>query len=221
MKDSNQYVEQPVLIAYAEDHELVRSCLVSCLEETGGIKVIFEAKNGLELIAFLERSSFIPDICIIDIKMPEMDGFATVTKIKKKWNAIKILVLSAYQQDEYIVQMILAGANGYLSKDCTLKELKNAILSIYEHDMYISELFSQKQIAAVQYGTVKLPDLTEKELQLLRLSIKDISYHEIAALMKTTYKSVEGYRSKIFQKLGIKTRVGMAIYAVRFGYVSI
>lgn len=208
-------------VAYAEDHDLVRGTVIEYLENLGGIKVIIEAGNGRELISRIEDSSVMPDVCLVDIIMPEMNGFETVANIKRKWNDIKILVLSGFLSEEYLIKMILAGANGYLTKKVKPREIKKAIEDVHEFGLYNSELFTPRFINDVRNKRIALPQLTGKEIQLLKLSIEDKTFDEIAQLMNTSSKSIEGHRNRLYTKLGIKTRAGLAIYAVRFGYVAI
>jgi len=115
-KDKNKF-EQPILVAFADDHLLVRESIVSFIEMLGGIKVIIEADNGKTLIEQIEHSKIMPDTCIIDIQMPEMNGFETVKILKERWPQINILVLSGFKDDLY-AQMIRLGVNGYLLKNC-------------------------------------------------------------------------------------------------------
>ena len=211
----------PINVAYAEDHITVRETISFFLESQGEIKIIIKAANGLSLIQQIEQSKTKPDVCVIDIKMPKMDGFETVSAIKHRWPEMKILALSGYQREEFIIKLILAGVHGYLSQSDHPREISNAIKEVHRNDYYYGEHFSPKLLAAVRSHEKSMPELTEMETQLLRLSLEDLTYAEIAKIMQTTPKSVEGYRSKLFQKLGVKSKVGLAKYAVRFGYVSI
>lgn len=213
--------EKIINIAFADDHASLRESITVFLEMLGGIKVIIKATNGRELIQKIESSDVKPDVCVIDIMMPKMNGFETVPRIRHKWPKMKILVLSGFLREEYIVKMICAGANGYMSKNCHPQEIKQAITEIRQNGIYNSENFTPKLIAAVRENVLTQPKLTEKELQLLKWCIEDMTYAEIAVKMHTSQKSVEGYRNKLFQKLGVKTKVGLAIYAVTYGYVTI
>lgn len=213
--------DDPIYVAFAEDHMTVRETVPLFLEMQGGIKVIIKASNGDDLLQRIERSTIKPDVCLMDIMMPKMNGFEAVSRLKHKWPEIKILVLSGFLREEYIIKMIRSGANGYLSKDCHPKEIKKAILEVMRNDIYNSENFTPRLIAAVREDETKIPKLTEKEMQLLKWCIEDMTYAEIAQHMQTSQKSVEGYRNKLFHKLGVKTKVGLAMYAIRYGYVTI
>ena len=204
-------------ILLIEDDTKIRAILKEILQEKN--HDVDEAGDGQEGLKKLEQGAY--DLCICDIKMPKMDGFETVSAIKHRWPEMKILALSGYQREEFIIKMILAGVHGYLSKSDHPREISNAIKEVHRNDYYYGEHFSPKLLAAVRSHEKSMPELTEMETQLLRLSLEDLTYAEIAKIMQTTPKSVEGYRSKLFQKLGVKSKVGLAKYAVRFGYVSI
>ena len=211
----------PVLVALADDHQLLRESVIPHIEDTGDIKVIINAANGRELVEAIEQAKALPDVCLIDIMMPDMDGFQTVPLLKKKWPQIKILILTSYLREAYVVQMIYAGVNGYLSKNSHPRTVKEAIRHVQEYDIYCNEIFCLKDIKAVREGKKVLPKLTQKELQLLRYCIEDLTYLEIADKMGTSQKSIEGYRHRLFQKTGAKTRTGLALFAVRYGYLAI
>ena len=212
---------QPILIALVDDHQLLRESVIPRIEDEGDISVVIQAGNGKELIAAIGKKKVVPQVCLLDIMMPEMDGFATVAYIKKNWPDMKILILTSYMRDAYILQMIYAGVNGYLTKNSHPKTVKEAIRHVVEFDIYCNELFCLKDIKAVREGKMELPRLSGKEIQLLKYCIEDLTYLEIARSMNTSQKSVEGYRNKLFQKLNVKSRTGLAMYAVRYGYVVV
>lgn len=210
-----------IKVAYAEDHDMVRETVVDFLEKLGGIRFIIQAENGRELIEKIESSKVKPDVCLIDIVMPEMNGFDTVARLRRLWPEMKILILSGYQNEEYLIKMILSGADGYLTKKSNPVDIKRAIVDVHEYGLYNTELFTTKFINDVRSNRISIPHLTGKELQLLKLSIEDKTYEEIAAIMNITLKSVEGHRLRLFHKLEVKTRAGLAMYAVKYGYVTI
>ncbi len=211
----------PILVAYADDHTAVRKGIIAFITALGGIKVVIEANNGAELIKAMEQAETVPEICIIDIKMPVMNGFETISVLKQKWKNVKVLVLSTFIEELYVLKMIRLGANGYLSKSCDPEEIKAALVSIRNNGMYFSDFFSQKIAVALDNRHIKLPKLTEKELQLLKYCCSDHTYVQIAEMMNTTQKSVEGYRDSLFRKLKVNSRVSLAMFAIKSGIVTV
>lgn len=218
---TNTLDSPPVYIAYAEDHSFVRTTIVDYLQKLGGIEIMIQAGNGRELIEKISAAKILPQVCLIDIAMPEMNGFETVVAIKKRWSKIKLLVLSGFLSEEYVIRMILSGVDGYLTKNSDAMVIKQAIIDLHQTGWCNTELITPKFLKSVRSGKFDLPHLTGKEIQLLKLSIQDKTYEEIAALMDSTPKSIEGHRSRLYAKLEVKTRAGLAMYAVRYGYVTI
>jgi DNA-binding NarL/FixJ family response regulator len=216
-KDSPE--DKKILVAFADDHTTVRKTVAAFLTGLGGIEVIIQAANGKELIDAIEASERKPDVVVVDINMPVMNGFETVLRLKERWEHIRILVLTTFMDELYVCKMIRYGANGYLSKDCDPEEIKRALVAICEQGMYYSDFFVEK-MAVVVKDKKKEPRITERELQFMKHCISDLTYFQIASLMKTTQKSVEGYRDSLFRKLGINSRVGLAIFAIKSGLVT-
>lgn len=210
-----------VTVAFAEDHISVRKGIISYLHDLGGVKVTIEAGNGRELLEKLEHSKKRPDVCMIDIVMPEMNGFETVVAIRQKWPDMKILILSTYSDDLYVVKMIRYGVNGYLNKSCSPDEIKNALIAIYQRGNYHSEFFIEKTAMAIQDHSMLIPRLSEKELQFLELCCTEMTYAKIAEVMKTTPKSVDGYRDSLFRKLNINNRISLVLFAIKTGIVTL
>jgi len=206
-------------IAYADDHKIVRKGIISFMNELGGINVVAEANNGRELIDNIIKSDIVPDVCILDISMPVMNGFDTIVELKKRWPNIKVLVLTIFQTDIYIIRMIMYGANGYLLKNCDPEEIKKALTTICNNGVYFSDSTARHFFNAVQNEEIKLPSLTAREMQVLHMCCSDLSYAQIAEKIGTTTRSVEGYRDSLFKKLKTGSRVSLAMFAVQFGLV--
>ena len=213
--------ELVIRVAYADDHKVVRKGIISFINRLGGIQVDIEADNGRDLIKQIEAAKEIPDICMLDINMPEMNGFDTIIELKKKWPDIKVLVLTVFDVEIYIIRMIMYGANGYLLKSCDPDEIKNAIVSIYNHGMYYSDVVTRHFFNSVKNKEIKIPNLTGREIQVLNLCCGDLSYAQIAEKIGTTTRSVEGYRDSLFKKLNTNSRVSLAMFAVQFGLVPV
>lgn len=210
----------PILVAFAEDHLAVRKGIIAFIEKLGGLKIIIETSNGKALIEHIEKSNPLPDVCIIDIQMPVMNGFETVSILKSKWPQINVLILTAIIEELHAIRMIKLGANGYLLKNCRPEEIKQAVTAIHENGVYFNDFFAQKLFAAVQSKTVKLPHLSEMETRILKYTCTELTYGQIAKEMKTTITKVEGYRDNLHKKLGVKSRVGLALFAIRSGIVT-
>lgn len=219
--DNLHNLKIPITVAYADDHIAVRKGIISYLHDLGGIKVILEANNGRELIEQLDKCTKRPDVCLIDIKMPEMNGFETVSIIKQKWADQKILILSTYTEDMYVIRMIRAGVNGFLSKACDPEEIKKALISIFRDGVYSSDLYVEKAMLSVRNPKLMIPNLSERERRFLILSCSDYTYAQIAQVMVCTAKSVEGYRDSLFKKLQIKNRASLVLFAIKSGIVPI
>jgi len=211
----------PIRIAYAEDHTIVRKGVIALLESLGGIVVDIEAENGKELISKIEMTGQLPDVCVLDIDMPVMNGFETLIYLKKKWPEIKTLVLTLYHEDLYIIKMIRNGANGYLVKRCSPHEIKKALQSICNNGYYYSEVANHQYFKLVNNKVIRLPNFTPKEIEVLRYSCTDLSYAEIGEKMKTTQRSVEGIRDSLFKKLDVHSRSSLVICAIKYGIVTI
>jgi two-component system invasion response regulator UvrY len=210
-----------VYVAYAEDHLLVRETIVSFLEAQGEIKFIIQADNGKELLEKIKQSNIKPHVCIVDIVMPEMNGFETVSKLRADGSSMKILVLSGHLSEGFFIEMLLAGSHGYLTKNQSPQDIKKAILDVHHFGVCNMEHVSSQFLKRAKkecIDKIKTP-LSGKELQLLKLSIEDKTYDDIAEKMGLTSKSVEGHRKRLFDKLGVKTRAGLVMYAVQYGYV--
>lgn len=210
-----------IRIAYAEDHPIVRMGVVSYINSFEGMHVDIEADDGKTLITALEKATDFPDICLLDISMPGMNGFETIVELKQRWPELKVLVFTVFEIDMYIIRMIKYGANGYLLKSCNSEEIKRAIYAIHNTGMYYSDKVTSQFIQDIRANVIKLPKLTDRDMQILKYACSDLRYSEIAEAMGTTTKSVEGARDYLFKKLNVNSRTGLAMYAVQFGIVPI
>jgi len=213
--------ESIIHVAYAEDHKAVRKGIISFINDLGGIQVDIEADNGNDLIQQIQKAKELPDVCILDINMKGMNGFETIQELKKKWPAIKVLVLTIFDLEMYIIRMILYGANGYLLKSCDPEEIKNAVIAIHKYGIYYSEVATRQFFKAVHNKEIKLPQFTTKELQLLHYCSSDLSYSQIAEKTGTTKRAVEGHRDSLFKKLNTHSRICLALFAVQFGLTQL
>jgi len=216
-------MEQDLIIhiAFADDHTILRKGVISLLDSIGGVVVDIEADDGQELLDKLEQVDVLPHICMIDFSMPQLDGYGALLQIRKRWPDMKTLILTAFNSELYVIRMMQAGANGYLLKKSDVAELKEALISIHNHGYYYSECANSTLFHLVKTNSIKLQHFTESEIEMLKYCCSEFSYGQIAQKMNTTLSSVEGIRDRLFLKLNLNSRVGLALFAVQFGLVKI
>lgn len=215
-------------LALVDDHTLFRKGLINLIEMVNRDYVIlFEADNGVDLQKKIDLNNQ-PDIILMDINMPGMDGFASVQWLKDNFPLINILVVSMIEKEETIVRMLKLGVKGYLCKDVEPKELGDALQSILNKGFYYTDFITGKLVHSLQYnengnGTVSEPAklMNDRELDFLKLACSEFTYNEIASRMFLSPKTIDGYRNALFEKLNVKSRVGLALYAVKHGLVQL
>jgi two-component system invasion response regulator UvrY len=213
-------------IAMADDHVMLRNGLATLLKEAG-YAVLFQASNGQEFIEKLKAQD-LPQVALMDINMPGMDGFETALWLKKAHPQIKVLALSMLDDETAIIRMLRAGAKGYVLKDSDPEELQRAIDAIANHGFYHSEMVSGKLIHAINnldendpFAETIPTQLNEKETDFLRWACTDFSYKEIAGKMGVSPRTVDGYRDALQEKLNCKGRIGLALWAIKNNLVVI
>ena len=211
-----------ITVALVDDHVLLRKGLAALLVEKS-YDVVFQADNGRNFIDNCCNKGIIPQVLLLDINMPVMDGYETAEWVRDHHPEMRILALSVFDDEHAIIKMLHKGARGYLLKDCEPEELKTAIDNIAVKGFYHSELVSTKLIHSMSGpdSQQQRPGLTEKELQFLKLSCSELTYKEIAVKMGLSPRTVDGYRDALFEKLGIRSRVGLAIYAIKNRVVQV
>lgn len=210
-------------IVLVDDHSLLRNGLAGMLKESG-YTILFEADNGREFTEKLKTNGE-PDIVLLDINMPVMDGYATAAWIKANHPNIKVLALSMYDEEESIIRMLKNGARGYVLKDAHPSDLKAAIESILTKGFYYSEMVTGRLMRSIidsgdEEKAAELK-LTERELEFLKLAASELTYKEIAEQMHVSPRTIDGYRDDLFEKLNIKSRVGLVLYAIKNGIVTV
>jgi two-component system, NarL family, invasion response regulator UvrY len=209
-------------IALADDHTILRKGVSEILSKFDDLSVIMEANNGKELIAKLHAATTLPDVCIVDINMPEMNGYDTAAEIKKHWPDIKILALSMYDTELNVIKMLRKGANGYVLKDTDPEDLRVAINKVYKDGFYHSELVTGRMLNILHDPDGKMSvELNDRELQFLGFCCTELTYKEIADQMFLSPRTIDGYRENLFKKLNITTRTGLAMYAIKAGVVPV
>jgi len=212
-------------VVLIDDHVLLRNGLANLVKSFDDYTVLFEANNGQHFMEQL-NANHLPDIVLMDINMPGKNGFETTLWLKHNYPYVKVLALSMYDNEQSIIRMLKNGAKGYILKDTDPREFKAALDSVYSKGYYYSELVAGKLIHAVnnlddaESGTHSL-GLNERELEFIRLSCTEMTYKEIADKMFLSPRTIDGYRDALFEKLNIKTRVGLVMFAIKNGIVNV
>lgn len=202
-----------IRIGIADDHQLFVKSVSLLLHAIGGFEVVLEAANGHALMDALAKSNQPPDIILLDVNMPLMNGIETAAALIKTYPLIKVVALSMNTDDISLIGMIRNGCCAYLMKDISPAELQKALEEVHSKGYYNSENMQHNMHKLMTQNTQDL--FSEKELQFIKLACSDDTYREIAQQMKVSERSVDMYREKVFEKLGVSSRTGMALEAVR------
>ncbi len=213
-------------IALADDHTVMRNGLATLLRDIG-YTILYEADNGKDFIAKTNKER-LPDVALLDINMPTMDGYETAAWLKENFPEVKVLALSMYDDEAAIIRMLKNGAKGYILKDSNLSDVRAAIESVISKGYYHSDLVTGKLIHSINHldapahSSIKeLLKLNNKEIEFLKLACTEMSYKEIAGKMFLSPRTVEGYRDTLFEKLGVRTRIGLVLFAIKNGIFNI
>lgn len=215
-----------IKVVIAEDHTIVRKGLCALLEGESDIEVIGEAENGREAIKIVEK--LLPDVVVMDIAMPGLNGLETTRQLKKRIPKLKILILTMHDNEEYIFETLRAGASGYLIKRSAPNELISAIQSVYRDESFLSPAISKKVIAGFvqRGGAAAIEDedyqkLTAREREVLQLIAEGHANREISRLLHISIKTVESHKAHIMEKLDIRNIAELTQYAIRKGLISL
>lgn len=211
-------------VALADDHVLLRKGLAGLINSFNNYNVIFEADNGKELIDYLINNK-LPDIVLLDITMPVMNGFEAAEILKNQYPQINTLALTMLNDDESVIKMIRNGVLGYLLKDTEPLEFKNALDIVSQRKYYLNEMITGNALSDIyveeKNKTSQKVQLSDNEKKFLQLISSEKTHKEIAEIMTLSIRTIDGYRDSLFQKLNIKTKVGLVIYAIKNGLVTI
>jgi two-component system invasion response regulator UvrY len=214
-----------VFIAIADDHHLVAAALSDMVRKFDNYDVLLVAENGRDLLNQLARCTQLPDIVLLDVHMPVMDGFETATQLRQLYPSIRVLALSMNDNEDQIVRMVRNGAKGYLLKGCRPAEFRQALDDIMSKGFYYSEFLTTQLIrnlnTPIENGHISSFNLNHREFEFLKIACSELTYTEIADKMCVSPRTVDGYREVVFQKMKVKTRVGMVIEAIRHGLVEL
>ena len=213
-----------ITVALVDDHVLLRNSLARIISNFPGYSVLFQADNGQHFIDQISKKTT-PDIVLLDISMPVMDGFETAAWIKKNLPDTKMLILSMMDNDTSIIRMINLGVSGFILKDSKPAILQEAFDCIIDKGFYTNDLVSKSMLHFVNNSTKttanKRMQLNEKEMEFIKHACTEKTYKEIAVEMDTSPRNIDMYRDQVFEKLDIKSRVGLVLYAIKEGYFII
>lgn len=212
-----------IKVAIADDHALFRAGVKTALSVKKDVELIAEADNGMQLINLLRHIE--PDVILLDIQMPIMDGIQTLPEIRKIRPDAKVIILSMHNDHSMISKLMEIGANSYLTKNSDSETIYEAIKTCYENEFFFNELTNKALLAGLRtkrsdsYGAPEA-DLSEKELRVLRLMCEEKTTKEIADIVEISPRTVEAIRDKLKTKTGAKSMAGLVMYAVKNGIMD-
>jgi DNA-binding NarL/FixJ family response regulator len=213
-----------IKVALADDHVLLRNALAALIDSFGECKVIQQASNGVELIDQI-KSTQAPDVAILDLNMPQMDGLETATWLQLNHPEVRVLMLTMYDSELALIRLLQSGVKGFLKKDIHPSELKFAIQSVMQSGYYYSNHTTGKLMNLFRNPddhslTLEKAMLSAQEIAFLKMVCTEMTYKEIALRMNLNPRTVDNLRDILFNKLDIKSRVGLAMFAIRHGVVT-
>ena len=204
-----------IRIAIADDHQVIRAGIISLIRHFPQYEVIAEAEHGQDLLDQLSTLQELPDICMIDISMPVMDGYQTVLAVKATYPDIKFLAVSVFDHEYSVLRMIRNGANGYLLKSSSAKQICTALDDIYHKGYHYSEIACEETFYTARSDIKKF--LNDKEMEFATLCCSEMSYKEIAERMHVSEYTVYDYQKNIAAKIGVKNRAAIVLFASSTG----
>ena len=208
-------------IAIVDDHILIAKALSGIIENFTGFEVLYECENGKALQEKFSSKKNVPDIVLLDISMPVMDGFETAQWLRESHPEVLIMALSMQDDEQSLIKMIKSGAKGYLLKNVHPVELEKALNSLVKNGFYYPDWATNKvfmSLGSTSNTKSETINITDREKEFLEYSVTEMGYKEIAEKMFCSPRTVESYRDALFEKLGLKTRVGLAVYAMKNGF---
>lgn len=215
-----------IRVAIADDHKIFRSGVINTLTPYDNISVVFEADDGAHLLEIMEQQQ--PDVILMDLKMPNMDGIEATKKVREKYADVKVIILTMYEDDNFIVHLIENGANAYLLKNAEPEEIYEAICTTHEKGYYFNENVNLALLKKVLHKNKQQfrptfrneVQLNEREMEVLRLICGEYTTQEISEKIFLSPRTVEGLRQKLLEKTGAKNTVGLVMHAFRNGLIE-
>jgi DNA-binding NarL/FixJ family response regulator len=213
-----------IRVLLADDHVLVRQGIRQFLEDEADIEVIAEANDGAEAIRMVQEQQ--PDIAVLDIRMPEVTGVEATRRIKERFPKVRVLILTAYDDDPYVFALLQAGADGYVLKTASAEELVRAVRTVYKGQSALSPEIASKVVQQMASGkpagaAEQVESLTERELDVLRLAAQGKTNRAIGGELDISHRTVQGHLASIYGKLGASSRTEAVTEALRRGWIVI
>jgi DNA-binding NarL/FixJ family response regulator len=220
----NPETNSVIKVAIADDHTIFRTGIKTSLQARKDIQMVAEAENGMQLLNLLRHIQ--PDVILLDIQMPIMDGITALPEIKKLYPAVKVIMLSFLNDHSVISKMMEIGANSYITKESGAEAIYEAIRGVYENDFFFNDLTNKALLSGLRTKRTtetSMPQdvqLTDKEITILKLMCEEKSTKEIADIVDLSPRTVEAIRDKLKTKTGTKSMAGLVMYAVKAGLVE-
>jgi DNA-binding NarL/FixJ family response regulator len=213
-----------IKIAIADDFKIFREGLKKCLSSDKDLQVIQEVDNGEDLLKGFTNA--LPDVVIMDLKMPIMDGMEATEIIRKKFPTVKVLVVTMYDDDKFIIHLMEIGANGYLLKNAEPDEIRKSIYAVHENGYYFNDLVNKALLKKLVMKNNLKPsfnqnvEMSERELEVLKMICEEKTAAEIAKEIFLSPRSVEGIRQRLIEKVGVRNSAGLVMFAIKSGIVT-
>lgn len=219
---------EKIRIAIVDDQQLFRQGLAALINDVGELELVMEAETAKELLDKLKQTDALPDVLLMDMKLPDLNGSELNVILHKEFPAVKVIVVSMFDQERFIYRMIEAGACGYLAKNCDKQELITAITTTVKSGFYFnySTMKAMRNAALYKSQSVRninnIPiELTEREEEVLKLICIENTNAEIAEKLFLSIRTVDGHRNNLLAKTGCKNTAGLVVFAIRYGFFEI
>jgi DNA-binding NarL/FixJ family response regulator len=212
-------MEEPIRIALVDDHRLFRSGIASLVENFDSYTIIFEAGDGEEMMRKL-NTKIKPNIILLDINMPKMNGISSARWLRDNHPGISIIVLSMFEDAEKVLTMVRMGVKGYLLKDAEPNEFEEALHRVSQDEVYYPEFVTRHLVDSINID-FNIAKLNSREIEFLKLAATELTYKEIADHMCISSRTVDGYRDQLFEKLHLKSRIGLVLYAIKHKLIDL
>lgn len=217
-----------IKIAIVDDQVLFRQGIVALLQQIPEVQVVAEAEDGFSLLEKLEQPESLPDILLMDMEMPGMNGIELNKKMRELFPSVKVIMLTLFDQGRYVFKMVEEGVCGYLSKSCSMTDLQEAINKVYDSGFYFSELIKEALHKSSEFRTKQIKsfnridiELTAREKEIIQLICREQTNAEIAEQLFISQRTVEGHRNNLLLKTGSKNTAGLVVFAIKNGLYEV